>query len=201
MESSRKDIKEIVGNNIAYLRKESKWTQAELAERLNYSDKAISKWERGESAPDYDCLLELSKIFNVQVDYFFHEDSSEKSAYINSGNYLKIRELLTVILLCATAYVVATAIFLIAWFDNPESVKYFWISFVWATPVCSLLLLRYFKRNRHTVGRIYCSSIFLWTLLASIHLQCLLVNINAWMIYLIGVPLEAVIIIYNFVKK
>ena len=46
------DLKHIIAQNIVQLRKKSKLTQAELAERLNYSDKAISKWERGESIPD-----------------------------------------------------------------------------------------------------------------------------------------------------
>ena len=197
----KKDLKEIVGDNIAYLRKENKWTQLELAEKINYSDKAISKWERGESSPDYDALLDLAKLFNVKIDYFFYESPSEKSAYINKDNNLKIRELLTVILLCATCFVISTAIFLIAWFDNVENIRYFWISFVWALPVCAFLLMRYFKRNKNRLGSIYSTSIFLWSFLTAAFLQCVLININAWMIYIIGVPLEAVIIIYYFVKK
>ena len=46
------DIKDIVAVNLTNLRKANKITQLELAEKLNYSDKAISKWERGESLPD-----------------------------------------------------------------------------------------------------------------------------------------------------
>ena len=46
------NLKTIIAKNIVLLRTGERLTQAELAERLNYSDKAVSKWERGESLPD-----------------------------------------------------------------------------------------------------------------------------------------------------
>ena len=46
------DLKQIFAENLSALRKKKGWTQMELAERLHYSDKAVSKWERGESLPD-----------------------------------------------------------------------------------------------------------------------------------------------------
>ena len=48
----QEQLKQTVANNIAQLRKSKGLTQLELAERLNYSDKAVSKWERGEGLPD-----------------------------------------------------------------------------------------------------------------------------------------------------
>ena len=72
------DLKIIVGKNLSSLRKAHKMTQAELAEHLNYSDKAISKWERGESLPDADSLLALANLFGVTVDYFFHKENQSK---------------------------------------------------------------------------------------------------------------------------
>ena len=65
--------REIIAENISALRKSAKLTQAELAEKLNYSDKAISKWERGDSIPDVIVLAELAELFSVTVDYFLHE--------------------------------------------------------------------------------------------------------------------------------
>ena len=65
MEVSRlEDIKEIIAENISLLRKAGGMTQIELAEKLNYSDKAVSKWERGESVPDIAVLKQLSIIFS-----------------------------------------------------------------------------------------------------------------------------------------
>ena len=59
------DIRSIIAENIAALRKSARLTQAELAERLNYSDKAVSKWERGDSIPDVIVLSELASLFSV----------------------------------------------------------------------------------------------------------------------------------------
>ena len=52
-------------------------TQIELAEKINYSDKAVSKWERGESIPDVSVLLELSKLFGVSIDFLVTEHENK----------------------------------------------------------------------------------------------------------------------------
>jgi len=66
-------IKDIIAKNITCLRKREGMTQAELANRLNYSDKAISKWERGESLPDAEMLYNISILFNVRIEYLFQD--------------------------------------------------------------------------------------------------------------------------------
>ncbi len=67
------EINEIIARNIAGLRKKKNWTQQELAERLNYSDKAVSKWERGISLPDAGTLYEIANLFGVSVQYLYEE--------------------------------------------------------------------------------------------------------------------------------
>ena len=58
-----------VGKTIAELRKEKGWTQIELAEKLQVSDKAISKWEKDESFPSIDFFPKLSNLFDVSIDF------------------------------------------------------------------------------------------------------------------------------------
>ena len=69
-----KDLRDIVAKNIATLRTEAGLTQLKLAEKLNYSDKAVSKWERGESVPDIFMLKEIADTFGVTVDYLLESD-------------------------------------------------------------------------------------------------------------------------------
>ena len=57
-----------IGTNISAFRRQCGMTQAELAERLNYTDKAVSKWERGESMPDVTTLVQLADLFGVSLD-------------------------------------------------------------------------------------------------------------------------------------
>ena len=61
-------LKSQLGSNIAFYRKRNGLTQAKLAEQLNYSDKAVSKWERGESMPDVLTLVQLAELFEIKVD-------------------------------------------------------------------------------------------------------------------------------------
>ena len=63
------DPKEIIARNIVDLRRKNGMTQLELAEKLNYTDKAVSKWERGESIPDVAVLKTIADLFGVTVDY------------------------------------------------------------------------------------------------------------------------------------
>ena len=71
------DLKETISNNITKLRKEKKLTQFALANELNYSDKAISKWERGESIPDVITLKQIADFFGVTVDYMLAKHENE----------------------------------------------------------------------------------------------------------------------------
>ena len=57
-----------IGSFIAVLRKANGLTQRELAEKLNVSDKAVSRWERDECAPDLTLIPVLAEIFGVTSD-------------------------------------------------------------------------------------------------------------------------------------
>ena len=69
------DVKNIVAKNITELRLLNNMTQLELAEKLNYSNKTISKWERAESTPDISILVEIATLFGVTLDYLVKEES------------------------------------------------------------------------------------------------------------------------------
>lgn len=68
------ELKVIIAENIQSLRRDAGMTQAALAEKLNYTDKAVSKWERGESVPDVAVLRDIADLFGVTVDYLLRQD-------------------------------------------------------------------------------------------------------------------------------
>ena len=77
------NIREIIGENLASLRKEAKLTQLELAEKFNYSDKAVSKWEKGDTIPDIETLYNLCQFYGVTIDYLTHQGSlNDKKEYV-----------------------------------------------------------------------------------------------------------------------
>ena len=67
------DVKVVFAQNLISLRKQRKLTQLELAEKINYSDKAVSKWERGESIPDVTVLMTIASLFGVTLDFLVTE--------------------------------------------------------------------------------------------------------------------------------
>ena len=71
------DLKPIIAKNITVLRQNAKMTQFDLAEKLNYSDKAISKWERAEAIPDVSVLKSIADLFGVTVDYLLQDGHTD----------------------------------------------------------------------------------------------------------------------------
>ena len=67
-----------MGERIRILRKEHNMTQLQLAEKMNVTDKAVSKWERGESTPDTDTLIELAKLYNASLDELVGHEKTNK---------------------------------------------------------------------------------------------------------------------------
>lgn len=82
------DVKVIFAQNLISLRKQMKLTQIELAEKINYSDKAVSKWERGESIPDVTVLITIASLFGVTLDFLVTEHA-EPEVVAEQTSYAK----------------------------------------------------------------------------------------------------------------
>ena len=70
-------LKAIVAQNLIELRKSKNMTQSELGEKLNYSDKTISKWENGDSSPDLSALCKIAKVYGITLDDLTQENASK----------------------------------------------------------------------------------------------------------------------------
>jgi len=77
MQPDEQALRKTIGKNIALYRKSNKDTQAVLGQKLNYSDKAVSKWERGESMPDVYVLSRIAELYGVSVGVLIGEAQPE----------------------------------------------------------------------------------------------------------------------------
>ena len=189
------EMKQIIASNIIQLRKKNKLTQAELAQKLNYSDKAISKWERGESIPDVEILKQISDMFGVTVDYLLTENAEEyKDKYVlpkeNKSNQLTIA-----LLGVCMVWLVATIIYVYAQINLNINL---WTLFVWAVPISSVVLLVFNRMWGNKKFEFYVNTVFNWTLLTSIYLQFL--SYNVWLVFLVGLPIQVVIFLWARLK-
>ena len=183
-------LEQIVAANIAELRRARGWTQAELAEKINYSDKSVSKWERGAGLPDLKVLMQLSELFEVSLDTLVTEQGAvehqAKSAKKPRVAPRVITDLLSVSLIFLIATVLYTAIATYAH-------VYAWTCFIWALPVSFGALTLLNLHWKYRVCAIVFGSIFAWSFLTAVYLQ--LLPYNLWMLFLIGVPAQAAIIL------
>lgn len=196
------DIKDNLAANLAKYRKAINMTQAELAEKLNYSDKAVSKWERGESVPDLAVLKQLADFYNTTIDELIAEPKEEAKP-LRLKNIPKKRFLICS-LSTGLVWLVATLCFafigvIFPVFDNT------WLVFIYAMPITFIIVLVFMSIWRKSLANAIATSLLVWTVILSVHLTLAytLVNPspNLWMIYLIGVPLQVLIILWFSYRK
>ena len=199
-------LKYQIGANIAAYRKQAGLTQAGLAEKLNYSDKAVSKWERGESVPDVLTLMQLASQFEITVNDLLVDPDAlpgnpgtlEKAMTQVSEKALKRKANKNVILALSSTLVwfVALLVFVIlSSFRVTEDYSY--LAFFYAVPANAIVLLsllsawRDFRWNRFLISAI------VWGFLVAIHLSVLVIfHYNFWKLYLLGIPGQIAIFLW-----
>ena len=195
-----------IGANIAAYRKNAGLTQAGLAEKLNYSDKAVSKWERGESIPDVLTLMQLAEQFEITVNDLLADPNElpgnpgklEKAMTQVSEKALKRKANKNVILALSSTlvwFVALLAFVLLSSFDFLD--KYSRLLFFYAIPANAIVLLSLrsawhdFRRNQ-----IYVTTI-VWGCLLSIYVTLLTAfDYNFWKLFLLGIPGQIAIFLW-----
>ncbi len=190
------DMKSIIATNIIKLRKENKLTQAELAEKLNYSDKAISKWERGESVPDIEILKNLADMFGVTVDYLITENADSFGDKFKLPKQTKANQIAIAMLGVSLVWLVATIIYV---YCNISAGHNLWTVFIWAIPLTCIVLAIFNRKWGNRNFEFYINTVFNWTFLASIYLQFFAYNI--WLVFIIGIPIQVIIILLVSIRK
>lgn len=188
-----KDIREIIASNIIALRKKHNLTQNELAEKLKYSDNAISRWERAEVTPSVETLMQISEIFEVPFSSLVEENVVKKTAEQDKKQFMG--KLAVTLLFVSLIWFIATIIFVYAKLIFNTNI---WKIFVWAVPCSCLVLLPFNDQWGKYVYRFVILSVFQWTLIASIYLQFL--KYNLWLIFIIGIPVQMALCVWAFIK-
>ena len=185
-----------IGKNISAYRTLAGLTQAGLAEKINYSDKAVSKWERGESMPDVTTLVQLAEQFDITVNDLLVDPNElpgnpgtlEKAMTQVSEKALKRKADKNIILGLSSLLVwfVALLIYvLLSSFDIGE--RWNWVFFFYAIPANCIVLLSLrsawhdFRWNKILISGI------VWGSLLSIYMTASFWNFHLWKIFLLGI--------------
>lgn len=190
-----KNIKLIIANNLQSLRKQKRLTQFEVGEAVHYSDKAVSRWEKGESLPDVETLQNLAEFFGVKTAYLFEEHIATPIFPVESKQQV-INKITSVVLSVLIVWMIAIFIFLyLGSYNN----IYYWQLFVWAIPASTLVLQYFNKVWGKKKYSLILSSIFIWSFITGIY--CQFIHYNLWLIFFVGAPIQVVIILNIFIKN
>ena len=200
------DLKTIVGKNLSALRKQRKLTQIELAEKMNCSDKAVSKWEQGATMPDLETLKQLCDFYGVTLDYLVDPDNIEKPHLDTSKqNAVLVNHIIITCLLGMVVWMAATLVFVYPLMFLHKTTSY-WPIFIWAIPLSALIMLftnrLYFHKNK--VVTLVGVSILIWSTLAAVFLHFMFFTdqgANLWLGFLLGIPMQAMISLWFAMRK
>lgn len=192
-EFDSEQLKITIGKNICEYRKIANLSQVEFAEKLNYSDKAVSKWERGESLPDIVVLKQIADLFGLTVNDLI---TQKKKRTISLRKILKSK-ILIMWLSVALVWLVATVayVFLTLFTGLPKT----WLAFIYAIPVSFIVCIVLTAKWRLNIPLTVFESLFVWTMALSV---CLSVSFqNIWLLFIIGFPLQVMIILWFFLQR
>ena len=185
------DIKTNFSQNLIKLRKAKNLTQLQLAEKLNYSDKAISKWEVGSVLPDIETMQHIAEFFGITVNDLI---------YTKKKNILKEfykTHLCTTLLVTISIWFVATIIFFVL--DSATSLQRTWLTFIFTIPVNAIVLIVlsgiWFKK----IFVYLSATAFLWSTILAIFLA--INNPQLWFIFIVGVVGQGVISVAMLLRK
>lgn len=194
------DIKSNVAKNITELRILNNMTQMELGERLNYSDKTISKWERAESSPNLSALVEMADLFGVTLDYLVKSENIEEAVVERKTKEASFNRRAVSYIAEGGGWIVAIFAFIVTTLITNQ-MTFQWLYFVYALPVVLIVKLIFnsiWFNPRHNYLII---SALMWSIFVAIHITFLYFKVNVSLIYLLGVAGQIVIILCSYINK
>ncbi len=194
------DIKTTVAKNITELRLLNNMTQAELGEKLNYSDKTVSKWERAESTPDISVLCEIADLFGVTVDYLVSAENVDENYRVNKREEVTYNRRVITYISESAAWVSAIFAFIITTLIIGR-MSFQWLYLVYAVPVVLIIALVFNSMWFNPRNNYVIISGLMWSILCAVHLTFFYFRKSVLLIYLLGAAGQIVIILWSFIKK
>lgn len=192
---SIEETKKLLAKNLIEYRKQAKMTQLEIAEKFSYSDKSVSKWERGEGIPDTLVLKQLAEFYGIKIDDFFR--NHPKRITINQRR----KHIIITLLSIGTVYVVATLVFVILNLAMQNRFDVTWLTFLYGVPVSAILCIIFssiWGTRLLTTGSI---SLLIWSIAFCIYFTGPITFDNKWLVLIVPIPLQIVTILWFFLLK
>ena len=188
MHESEEKLQQLIAENIAYYRKQNGDTQAELAEKLNYSDKSVSKWERAEGTPDIFILSKIADLYHITVQDLLREKKVPKAA---------TRHLLVTLLSVGLVWLVMTTLFCFSKILNVLS-PWAWLVFIYGIPITGIVCQVFSALWWGRIAQVISCSVILWGIGLSLVLSLQIEGV--FLLFIICAVLEVLIILFYLLR-
>ncbi|MBQ6042425.1 MAG: helix-turn-helix domain-containing protein [Oscillospiraceae bacterium] len=218
------DWKHVVAANLVRLRKENQLTQLQLAEMLHYSDKAVSKWERGESLPDLAVMKQLADYYGIRIDDFLNdpdavpaapaepvteiaepapeaepETPAEDSAAAERDAAVSVRQrrhnrIIITGMAALLVWLVASMIFVVLDTILPD-LKYSSFLFIYAAPITAVVALVFNSIWFNRRWNFAIISFLIWSVLGALFMT--FYEYKIWKLFLIGIPAQLIVLLWS----
>ena len=182
-----KILKGILADNLVYYRKLHRLTQAQLAEKINYSDKSVSKWERGDGVPDIYVLTLLAGLYGITVNDLIRERSA-----VNPVPVIKKR-ILVPLLSMGLVWLIAAVLFFVLRLFTPQLEKLY-LCFVWAAPVSIIVGVVFANLWWNNLLRFLFVSVLIWLLAVALFLTITLESM--YLIFMVAGILQVLVLLW-----
>lgn len=186
---TEEQLRSNIAKNITELRKASEITQAELAEKLNYSDKSISKWERGDGVPDVIVLQKIADLFGVTLNDIASDEKPKlprKKPYLTNRIVIPLLSVGLVFLIASIAFFVLR---ILGVWNNMS-----WILFVYAVPISLIVTLIFSELWWNLLARLLTLSGLIWSVFISVRLTFAVDGMN--FIFIIAAILQIITLLW-----
>ncbi len=191
MPVNEENLKKYFAKNLSHYRKQLNLTQTELAEKLNYSDKSVSKWERGEGLPDLAVTAQIAEIFGLTVNDMIAEKPRKR--LMTTRN-----KVIITLLSIGLAWLVATVLFFLFEIIFPD-IKIWWLFYIYAIPVSAIVGIVFsciWWKKIHIFAAI---STLIWSVAL-----CIMLTVNVHkisLIFIVAAVLQILTILWFCIKK
>lgn len=197
------EINRRIAKNLTHYRKAAGLTQAGLAEKINYSDKSVSKWESGNGVPDIYTLMQLAELYGVTVDALIGDGTPVAAKKKTKGLHWLI-----MLLSSGIVWLVATCFFVLMQLIAPG--RGWWLAFIYAIPVNAIVLLVYASIWKYRTVNFIAVSVIIWLTLTCLYLTVQIISVAngmgdqvgpLWTVFLLGIPLQVLEILWVFFRS
>jgi len=189
---TEKELKDRLSFNLIRYRRSNNITQLELAEKLNYSDKSVSKWERKEALPDLLVLTQIAEIYGIGLSDLL----SDRKRLARPKH--RLNKLLISMIAFTAVWFVATSFFVLLGIFAPD-LKKIWLSFIYAIPVSLFVLMVISKMWGYRFLQLANFSLMSWSIPLSIVLS--LNELRLWLLFIAIIPLQILVLLWYFLWR